>query len=312
MQYGYVRNADKLRGVIHVLAGHEAEIKQYFLAGLTPRIATLEKDEDKLVKLFTIANADRLFTGRENLKLIEAVAGFSQGLKDIHQYDSMEPQSAHKSFLEWLCGSISGMDQKTANLFLKYVIVLHDELEIGLLPWKSWEPYLHVPLDRWVMRLMGRDYLGVCGENYERDFRKYYKKKEKYDYPSPSFGKSEYWELQKDLASVAALANQAPIILDGLWFVGNKYCTYHPLLCDICWLRKMCNRARARMVLPIVSTKQEREEERRRVRKERNRVFTEILKEFKEWQQANPGTTDDDLHKFLEWKKEHGKLHERE
>ncbi len=311
MEYAYLRDADKLKRVINVLAGHEAEIKQYFLAGLAPRIAGLEKDEDKLVKLFVIANADRQFTGQENLKLIEAAAGFNQGLKEIHRYDGMEPQNAHGSFLEWLCSDISGMGQKTANLFLKYVVIFHNELEIGLLAWKSWEPYLHVPLDMWVMRLMGRDYLGVCGENYEQDFQKYNKKKKKYDYPSPSFGKPEYRKFQKDLANVATLAKQAPIILDGLWFVGNKYCSYHPLLCDICWLREMCNRA-TRMRLPTVPTKQERQEERRKIRRERNRVFTKILKEFKEWQMANPGTTDDDLHKFLEWEKGHEELYERE
>lgn len=238
MEYRYIKDTDRLAKVIETLGRHEPEIQQYFLAELTPRILALKNLEEKLVKLFTIANADRQYKGKGNIRLIESVSAFKRGLEqiDISKYNYMNPLDAHHDYLNWLTHCIGGMGQKTANLFIKYMVMFNDELGLGLSAWRSWKPYLHVPLDLWVLRLLGKDYLDTCNESYERDFRKHSEKTGKDEYQSLGFGK-KYSTLQEDLARVAALTKHATITLDWLWFVGNKYCSYHPLLCDICWLR---------------------------------------------------------------------------
>lgn len=243
MEYTYIKDADRLAKVIETLARHEPEIQQYFIAELTPRILALTSVEEKSVKLFTIANADRQYKGKGNVRLVESVSAFKRGLTqiDMSKYNDMNPLDAHRDYLHWLTHYIGGMGQKTANLFIKYMVMFNDELGLGSLPWRSWKPHLDVPLDLWVLRLLSKDYLDTCNESYERDFRQHSDKTGKDEYQSPSFGK-KYSALQEDLARVVTLTKHATITLDSLWFVGNKYCSYHPLLCDICWLREDCRK----------------------------------------------------------------------
>ena len=54
----YVKDPIKLANVVGTLADHKPEVKQYFLAELKPRVTILGKTEDKLSKLFILANAD--------------------------------------------------------------------------------------------------------------------------------------------------------------------------------------------------------------------------------------------------------------
>lgn len=283
MEYRYIKDADKLAKVIETLAQHEPEIQQYFLAELTPRILALKNLEEKLVKLFTIANADRQYKGKGNVKLVESVSAFKRGLSqiDISKYNDMNPVDAHRDYLDWLTHYIGGMGQKTANLFIKYMVMFNDELGLGLSPWRLWKPYLHVPLDLWVLRLLSKDYLDTCNESYEKDFRQHSKKSGKDEYPSPGFG-MKYFALQEDLARVAALTKHETITLDWLWFVGNKYCSCHPLLCDVCWIRENCRKRQAvdlDSITPSPTAYAKRQAEKALIKKY-NEEYKALLKKF--------------------------------
>ena len=285
----YVKDPIKLANVVGTLADHKPEVKQYFLAELKPRVTILGKTEDKLSKLFILANADRLGTGKGNENLVKAAATFRKYLSEniLNRLKGMEPRDAHQYLFACLC-DIKGMDQKTANLFLKYVVMFQDEFDLGQIEWHSWEPYLHVPLDLWVLRLMGTDYLSVCESNFEDDFR--YRS----DYASPSFKAEKYSQLQDDIREVASSVSQPAIILDSLWFVGSKYCGYHPLLCDICWLGQYC--VKHEVVdwskVPAMLKSSELEE--------RKQIIKSIREILRIWKSENPGKTDSDFYQFLE------------
>lgn len=296
----YVKNPSKLTDVVKTLALHKEDAKQYYLAELKPRLLGIAKAEDKLCMLFTIANADRQGTGANNESLRIATATFKKCLgKVLDKCKGMEPGSAHKYFLTYLC-DIEGMNQKTANLFLKYLAMLQDEFELTLLDWHSWESYLHVPLDRWVLRLMSKNHLSVCGNNFEEDFQD---KRNRQKYISPLFKEGKYRSLQDDLAEVALLAQEPAITLDILWFVGNKYCNYHPLLCEVCWLREDCCNCEI-IDWGVVSTKLKSEKEKER--KEQNKSIRKMVRVAQDqWLSENLGKNPSDFYGFM--KQEAGK-----
>ena len=231
----YISDPSKLANVVKALVDHEEDVRQYFVAQLRPRVMTPGSAEDRLSRLFILANSDRLGTGKGNESVKKATATFKKYLNNniINICKQKEPIEAHRYFLDCLC-DIKGMDQKTANLFLKYLVMFQDDFALGLLDWNKWKPHLHVPLDKWVLKLMGKKYLSVCGGSFEDDFG--YKE----EYRSPKFKTKRYNQLQTELREVTSSVDQPSITLDVLWFVGSKYCHYHPLFCDIYWLREYC------------------------------------------------------------------------
>ena len=284
----YIKDFIKLSNVIKTLAEHELVVKQYFLAEIKPRVTILAESEDKLGKLFILANADRMGTGKGNENLVQATATFIKYLNEniFDRLRGMEPKDAHHHLLTCLC-DIKGMDQKTANLFLKYVVMFQDELNLCGIDWHSWELYLHVPLDLWVLRLIGKDYLSVCGNNFENDFQY------KGDYASPSLKTRKYSQLQDDIREVAASTNLPAITLDSLWFVGSKYCGYHPLLCDICWFGQYCVKHNIVDWNKVPATLKSTElEERKKIAKSSREII-------RIWKSENPGKTDGDFSQFL-------------
>jgi len=234
----YVDKPQQLGEVAEILAGHQSEIRQYFLGQLQARLTGVPKLEDRLRVLFVIANADRRGMGKENDKLQKATAIFQHNIIPTICADG-DPGVQHERFLSRLC-EVSGMKQKTANLFIKYLATFQDELGLELLDWRSWEPYLHVPLDLWVLRLLGKSRLAVCGDEFEERFAG---KNNDNSYVAPGNPHSaEYRDLQRDLALVASSVRQPAIVFDSLWFIGSKYCALRPLLCEVCWVKGYCQR----------------------------------------------------------------------
>ena len=280
MEFEYIRDADKLMRIIKTVSLHEAEVKQYYFSHLRPRVANLGNVKDRLVVLFAIANKQRRGIGKGNEKLVNAAVAFYQGVdQKVEICSGLDPKEAHQIYLEWLC-DIQGMNQKTANLFLKWLGMFHDDFGLDSLDWQSWEPYLHVPLDMWVMRLIGEGHFDVCTSNYEHDFRK---AKGERDYLAPGVKNRKYAQLQSEFAEVASLAQEPRITLDVLWFVGNMYCAYHPLLCSTCWIEAGDCKKHPTLDLSSlsVSSKSERRKARTRARKQAITKLREMYPE--EW-----------------------------
>lgn len=242
----YIEDTKKLTEILRILALHKKDVKDYFQAELAPRMVAVNDQKRRIRLLFMLSNADRTSTGLENKGLIQSAQVFWNVLDNmITKCTKMAPKLAHSTFLKFLCNEIPGMDQKTANLFLKYIVMFQNEFKLGALNWVSWEPFLHVPLDIWVLRLISRKYLHVCNQAYENDFKQVTINKKTNrkieDYPSPLFIQDRYTRLQNDFSIITATQIEPTITLDILWFIGSKYCSYRPLLCDICWINEFCS-----------------------------------------------------------------------
>jgi hypothetical protein len=239
MEYKYIKDVERLIRIAEVLNVHEIETKAYYLSHLAPRLLKIEGTKEKLAVLFAIANSQRQGLGKKKVGVKTATAGFHQGIEqNIKECMSIiSSEEAHLKFLKWLCG-IPGMDQKTANLFLKWVVMLQTDFQLSLINWQSWRFNLHVPLDRWVIRLMSNKYLNLCSESYEQDFLK---DDEKTNGVNLALKKEGYILLQKELGEAILQSDKPRIVLDNLWFVGAFFCNFHPIVCDSCWINKECS-----------------------------------------------------------------------
>lgn len=288
----YLKNSQKLLDVLTNIAQHETNIADYFYASLNPRINVSSYESDKIIHLFIIANADRQGKGKDNINLINASASFKQYLasNEFKNLTKMDTKDAYQEFCRTLC-DIKGMDQKTANLFLKYLVMFQAQFSLSLYDWKSWEYYLDVPLDMWVLRLLGVNYLNVCNDEYEKDF------KYRDEYTSPGYRSQKYSDLQADIKELSSQLNRPAIMLDGLWFIGSKYCTYRPLLCGICWLTNYCvsNKTIPWPTETIASKTLEKEQ-----RKQYNKQILAFHKQIQSvWLTENPGKSKIDFLTFM-------------
>ena len=174
--------------------------------------------------------------GKKDAKKAKAkkVSASPKLAKIIEEIEGLDGEQAHQKFLKWLCGEdVSGTNQKTANLFLKWLVMFNSTFGLDIIDWSILHPYLHVPLDIWVTRLLGKEYLNIGTEDYDKDFLKS-------TIPDLTYGIRKYIELQYELSAITSKVNQPRIILDELWLVGRLFCNYRNILCDRCWIARQC------------------------------------------------------------------------
>lgn len=276
----YIKKPDKLGRIVDTLALKEIHATDFYRLHLKHQLASALNKKDKLILLFALANSGRQGKGKDNENLVAATAGFSQGFEQkINIIKPFDAAQAHKKFLEWLC-DIPHMEQKTANLFIKWVVTFESEFNLDLSDCRSWKPLLHIPLDRWVIRLMGKKYLDFCTDDFEKDFLNVDGNPKSLNL---ALKKKEYIELQHELGQVSSAHNKPRIVLDTLWFVGYIFCKYRPFLCNSCWVSKECSNSSPIPDLgnmPLIKTKSE-QKEKKRVTAEWIRNNPKAVEEFK-------------------------------
>lgn len=234
--YTYITDVQRLARVIKILGSHYQEAKDFYFSPIKLQITDLDAEIEKLTSLFVAANRQRL--GFNEQSLGEATHAFSTNFKrKLEEIKGKKPSEAHFDFLLWLC-DIPHTGQKTANLFLMWVVMFAKELKLESLDWVSWAKYLHVPLDRWIVRILWKN-LGVATPLFENHF-----------FPQGTVPgidiqrNHKYRRLQVELDEVASSVNQPKIILDELWLVGHVFDIYRPFLCNHCWIKDECRLVR--------------------------------------------------------------------
>ncbi len=141
-----------------------------------------------------------------------------------------------------LINSIDGVGQKIASMFLKFLIYFSKNFEGKT----ELEKELFIPLDAHVLRLL---FVKLNGENPDRLNL----------YDEPISQASLTYNYQKDPIRIIENKtvrlqkkiredfeelgiDEAPVILDYLWYVGTMYCRnkFGDIGCKICFLRDEC------------------------------------------------------------------------
>jgi hypothetical protein len=237
----YIRDKDKkkLADVAKKLASHEEDVKQFYRSQFSLQLGEVKDPLEKMKIIFYTQTKARRGGSKDRSE--KAFVAFSGGIEDeinkIAKYSDKEHCKAHNDFLKWLCG-IKHIDQKIANLFLKLVVMFSEDFKIDCLDFPAWKEHLHVPLDLWVTRLLGKEYLDVGTDIYNQHFK-----------PGsiPSYQSPKYRHLQADLKEVTSQSNLPSIMLDALWFVGYNFCSYDKYLCDRCWVNSWCTNYKPRI-----------------------------------------------------------------
>ena len=230
--YIYITDVQRLARVIKILGSHYQEAKDFYFSPIKLQITALDTEIEKLTCLFVAANRER--RGFSEQSLGKATHAFSTNVKQkLEEIKDKKPSEAHFDFLLWLC-DIPHTGQKTANLFLMWVVMFAKELKLESLDWVSWTKYLHVPLDRWIVRILWKN-LGVATPLFEKHFSP------QGTVPGIDIQRNhKYLRLQVELDEVASSINQPKIILDELWLVGHVFDIYRPFLCNHCWIKDEC------------------------------------------------------------------------
>ncbi len=227
----YIEDSEKLKRVFRILYKHQDLTDNFYLSHL--RCQVQGSRQNKIVSMFIVANRQR----RTNEAGLETAENMFEEKYDriISLLNDTPSEEKKEELLGTLC-EINGVQQKTANLFLKWVIMFSDKFNLGIKNSEEWLPLLDVPLDRWVIRLLGHGFLDIGTEEFNNHF---FNNSHQPKPPGYSRG-GKYNRLQSEIKAVAESVNIPAIILDGLWMVGNLFCNYKSCLCDYCWLREEC------------------------------------------------------------------------
>lgn len=224
-------HTERLVQALHTLDSHRDEINRFYNS-----ILQLQVQGDGIEKLkaaFRASVSER--RGASFDRGNEAVQAFGDSIDGIvEQVEATianDPEKAHRMLFEW-AAMLPNIDQKIAAMFIKF-------LSVYLNFWTSMIPFLYVPIDRVVLKILGEKlqvYTGPWdqspsiknpqGRLYVRGNRM-------------SAQYARFVAFQNELGQIAATAGVTRILVDELWFIGYIYCKEYPL-CTQCWVKDVC------------------------------------------------------------------------
>lgn len=222
---------DKLVDALQILDRHKPEIRTYYSSIL--QLQVVSEGIQKLIEAFRASVSER--RGASFHRGLAAVEAFERESTDIVVRVNLaierNPEEGHRILFESMA-MLPNIDQKIASMFIKFLVVYLDV-------WPRMEPFLFVPLDRVVLKIL-REKLCVYSGPWEQS-------------PSIKNGSGRLYlrgnranaqyqrflTFQTDFRRVANRAGVNAIIADELWLVGYVFCKEFPL-CDRCWIREIC------------------------------------------------------------------------
>ena len=223
---------ERLIQALEILNNHREEISNFYNSILRLQVQT--EGIDMLKQAFR-ASVKYERRGASFNRSREAVQAFDSSITDISQRINailpQNPREAHRILFEWLV-TLPHVNQKIAAMFIKFLCVY-------LNMWPTMIPYLFVPIDRVVLKILAEKlqvYTGSWNQSpsvtnpqghlYVRGNRM-----------SSQYAK--FTTFQNELAQIAQSAGVDRILVDELWLIGNIYCKEYPI-CNLCWIKDNC------------------------------------------------------------------------
>jgi hypothetical protein len=222
---------ERLIQALQLLGAHREEIQNFYASILHLQVQA--DGIDKLKEAFRASVSER--RGASFNRGEGAVQAFDNSIQNLVQQVNAEiennPEQAHRLLFESIV-MLPNIDQKIAAMFIKFLVVYLNE-------WPSMLPYLYVPIDRVVLKILGEKlqvYIGPwnqspsvknpSGRLYVRGNRM-------------SAQYTRFITFQNELGQIAQNAGVDRILADELWFIGYIFCKEYPL-CNRCWVRGVC------------------------------------------------------------------------
>lgn len=225
-------NRARLLAVLRILNRHRTDISRFYNSLL--HIQAPSTGLKGFRETFRASVNER--RGASHDRGQEAIERFEASAKHLYstviELEHESPELSYKRLFEELV-LIPNINQKIAGMFCKFLVVYKGY-------WPSMLPYLYVPLDRVVLKMLGEtleiyeglwtqapSIIAANGNLYIHDGR------------DPCANYRAFTDFQSNLLEVSAVAHTTRILNDELWFIGTAFCKEFPL-CQQCWLNKIC------------------------------------------------------------------------
>lgn len=251
----HVRNAEKLTVVVRELARKKRIMDESFEHELFIPYG-IDRNRTHIDMAMARRLLDFSFTTRQGGQPKKAIREYTKGEAYIQMERAIgmlvaEKCNARDRYYAALAtiNSVRGIGQKIATMFIKFLVYHNDKFPEK----KNLERELFIPIDVHVKRLLFRtrekgigrrlgiyDEYADVGQQYATETDEDGELRIKDGDYRMMRGQRMIREDFHDLG-----VKEPPIILDYLWYVGNRYCRHKSLpgiSCDICFLRRCCAR----------------------------------------------------------------------
>lgn len=228
----------RLVAALQALKQRKDEISQFYEHSVGYQVRRDGSISDTLLDIFRASVNERRGASFDRGK--SAVDGFKEIAEELlelgNRHDGEHAAVAYQEIFERLC-RIPQTDQKISAMYMKFVVCV-----FGI--WPGFKPYLFVPLDVVVLKLLRRnlkwdDRLPGSAPTVKNGQRKLRGKDQ-----LPLINYRRFLDIQDRLSVASDEAGTDRIFIDELWTIGQLFCLEYPL-CQSCWIREACATRRA-------------------------------------------------------------------
>ena len=227
-------HTDRLVRVLRILHNHQQNIADFYSSILVSQVhgGGIQKLKDAFRASVSEHRGASFDRGNEAVQAFDARVATI--FRQVNALINVDPEEAHRVLFESIV-TLPNIDQKIAAMFIKFLVVYLDV-------WPAMLPYLYVPVDRVVLKILGEKlqvYVGdwkyspsvknPSGKLYVRGNNK-------------SAQYARFIAFQTELAEIAGQAHVHRILVDEAWFIGHIFCNEYPL-CHRCWAEEFCQDA---------------------------------------------------------------------
>lgn len=230
------KHTERLVGALRILRSHELDLHNYYnsllkLQANSNNICLLIKETFKA----SVSERRGASFNRGKNAVSEFESAFNNLVKTVESSINNNPEQAHKMLFETLV-MLKNVDQKITAMFIKFLAVYKKV-------WPSLLPYLYVPIDRVVIKML-KDKMKVYIGQWEQSPSVKNAQGNLYIKNNIKSAQYDRFELfQNELSYIARKANVPRVLIDELWFVGICFCKQYPL-CNQCWIKEFCQVSR--------------------------------------------------------------------
>lgn len=224
-------NQERLINALQILNDSRGHITAFYqsILGLQVRADGIERLRDAFRA--SVSERRGASFNRGNAAFQEFDNRINAIVEQVNLQINENPEQAHRILFKAVV-MLPNIDQKIAAMFIKFLVVYLDV-------WPSMLPFLFVPLDRVVLKILGEKlqvYIGGWNNSpsiKNPSGRLYVRGNQM------SAQYARFTEFQNEIGEIAQQANVPRILADELWFVGYIFCKEYPL-CQRCWMREIC------------------------------------------------------------------------
>jgi len=225
------QNTDRLIASLQLLTHQREHINKFYNSIL--KLQVTSEGIDKYKETLRASVNER--RGASFNRGEHAVQSFDNIIEDlvneVNNTIEQNTEESHRLLFESIV-RLPNIDQKIAAMYIKFLCLY---LNI----WPQMIPFLYVPIDRVVLKILGDKLQVYTGKWAQAPTVKNPQGNLYIRGNQPSSQYNSYIEFQQEISNIVEGTNIPRIMVDELWFIGFLFCKPYPL-CSKCWVNELC------------------------------------------------------------------------